>query len=117
MTHPLHDIIVAQVETDIAQMAEEGHDPAALSEELRAAVATGSMDAILNLQDDLWHRPSPPDFPYDEPSDWAGIAAPFPAPASSTPFAGSDDDLRDRLLAAWQGRCAGCQLGKPLEGV
>jgi ADP-ribosylglycohydrolase len=117
MTHPLHDIIVAQVETDIAQMTEEGHDPETLSAELLAAVATGSMDAVLTLQDELWHRPSPADFPYEEPSDWEAIASQFPDPASSTPFTGSADDLRDRLLAAWQGRCAGCQLGKPLEGV
>lgn len=28
----------------------------------------------------------------------------------------ADDDLRDRLLGAWLGRCAGCNLGKPVEG-
>ncbi len=27
------------------------------------------------------------------------------------------DELADRLLAAWRGRCAGCQLGKPVEGA
>ncbi|MDH3294807.1 MAG: hypothetical protein OER95_10870 [Acidimicrobiia bacterium] len=25
------------------------------------------------------------------------------------------DDLRQRLLSAWQGRISGCQLGKPVE--
>ena len=28
----------------------------------------------------------------------------------------SADDLGDRLLGAWLGRCAGCLLGKPVEG-
>jgi ADP-ribosylglycohydrolase len=28
----------------------------------------------------------------------------------------SPSDLRDRLLGAWLGRCAGCLLGKPVEG-
>jgi hypothetical protein len=52
-----------------------------------------------------------------EPNDWDAIAATFPDPDSHARFAGSDDDLADCIHAGWLGRCAGCQLGKPLEGA
>jgi ADP-ribosylglycohydrolase len=77
----------------------------------------GSFDALADFQEALWRRPSPPGFPYEEPNDWASISAGFPDPQSQARFEGSDADLADRLLGAWQGRCAGCQLGKPLEGT
>ena len=113
--HPLRDILKKELETDLTQMVEDGHDEADLRAELDAAA--GSADALLELQEDWWNRPSPPDFPYDEPDDWAAVSATFPDPDSHATFGGTDGDLADRLLAAWQGRCVGCQLGKPLEGT
>jgi len=115
--HPLCDILLKELETDLSQMFEEGHDEAALRAELDAAAAARSADALLALQEDWWAPPSPPDFPYDEPNDWDAIAASFPDPESHVRFTGTDADLADRILAAWLGRCAGCQLGKPLEGT
>ena len=115
--HPLYDIVKRDLRTDVTQMAEEGHDEAALLREVEAAEATGSMDALLRLQEDLWRRPSPPGFPFDEPSDWETISGAFPDAESHARFAGTDADLSGRLLGAWHGRCVGCQLGKPLEGV
>ena len=115
--HPLFERLVAEVRTDIGQMVEEGHDLDALRAELAAAEATGSLDAVAALQADLWRRPSPPEFGYDEPNDWETLRAGFPDPHSHAPLAGGQDVLADRLLAAWRGRCAGCQLGKPLEGL
>ena len=115
--HPLFDIVRRDLRTDVTQMAEEGHDEAALLREVEVAEATGSMDALLALQEDLWHRPSPPGFPFEEPSDWEAISSTFPDAESHARFAGIDAELADRLLGAWQGRCVGCHLGKPLEGV
>lgn len=115
--HPICDILAEALRTDITQMIEEGHGESALLVEFDMARAAGSVDALLALQEELWRRPSPPDFPYEEPSDWESIAACFPDPESHARFAGSDEDLADRLHAAWLGRCAGCQLGKPLEGT
>jgi ADP-ribosylglycohydrolase len=115
--HPMLEILTRAVEADIAQMIEEGHDQTALSKELEQAKATGSIDAVARLQEDLWNRPSPSGFGYDEPSDWKTISATFPQADSHARFEGSDEDLADRLLAAWEGRCAGCQLGKPIEGT
>jgi hypothetical protein len=113
--NPLHEIILKDLRTDLHQMLEEGHAEADLSRELEAA--EGSLQALSELQWAWWHRPSPPDFPYDEPNDWESISAGFPDPASHAVFAGTDELLADRLHAAWLGRCAGCQLGKPLEGT
>jgi hypothetical protein len=114
--HPLYDIVLNDVRADISQMAEEGHDQSALLRELEEARTQRSLDALSALQEDLWQRSSPPDYPWDEPNDWESISRHFPDEASSGRRTDSDE-LADRLLAAWQGRCAGCQLGKPVEGA
>ena len=54
------------------------------------------------------------DWPYDEPSTLPDIKR--TRVPSAPPCDLDDDALRDRLLAAWLGRCAGCNLGKPVEG-
>lgn len=115
--HPLFDIVLNDLRAEAAQMAEDGHDGQAVAEEVEKAAATGSVDALLALQSDLWQRPSPADFPYEEPDGWEEISSSFPAPDSHARFVGSDEKLAERILAAWLGRCAGCQLGKPLEGT
>lgn len=115
--HPLYDVVVRDLEQDLKGMLEEGHQEADLRAELDKAKAACSVDALLGLQQAWWDRPSPASFPYVEPNDWESIARTFPAPDSHARFAGTDADLADKLLAAWRGRCAGCQLGKPLEGT
>ena len=54
-------------------------------------------------------------YPYDEPSDLAGIRA-LCRPAPELPKAVLNDRLRDQVHGAWIGRIAGCLLGKPVEG-
>ena len=56
------------------------------------------------------------DFPYDEPTDLASIRAKRPDGPRRLPESLAVDALRDRILGAWLGRCAGCALGKPTEG-
>jgi ADP-ribosylglycohydrolase len=115
--HPLYNLVLEALKVDAEEMAEEGHDTAALATEIEQARATGSLDALVALQEDFWVRPSPPGFRYDEPNDWETISSTFPDPECHERFHGNEADLADRLLAAWQGRCAGCQLGKPVEGL
>ena len=115
--HPFYDVLLKELRTDLSQMLEEGHDEAALQVELDGAAAKVSVDALLALQEEWWRRPSPPHFPYEEPSDWEAISSFFPDPEAHAKFTGTDDGLADKILAAWQGRCIGCQLGKPLEGT
>jgi len=115
--HPLFDILLQNLRIDASQMVEEGHDQAALNKEIDAAAATGSLDVLARLQEDLWNRPSLASFAYEEPSDWESISSYFPDAESHARFPGDEKALADRLLAAWMGRCIGCQLGKPLEGA
>lgn len=115
--HPLYTLTLNALENDLLQMCEEGHSEVTLRAELEAARAKRSLDALVILQTEWWQRPSPPEFAYAEPSDWDAIAASFPDANASARFAGTDAELADRLHAAWLGRCAGCQLGKPLEGT
>ncbi len=116
MNHPFRSILVAALREDIAQMvAEEGHDAEGLNAELEHALASDSLDALAQLQVSLWQRPSPPGFGYDEPSDWETLSTGFPSLPDATRFSVTDEVLQDRMLGAWLGRCAGCQLGKPVE--
>lgn len=52
---------------------------------------------------------------YDEPSSLADI---FQKSSPHKPLSSSlnKDELFDKLKGAWEGRCAGCLLGKPVEG-
>ena len=115
--HPLYPILLNDIKIDITQMVETGHDSDHLLAELHDVEVTGSFDALAKFQVDLWQRPSPASFCYEEPDDWKTISASFPESSSQAFFKGSDDELADRIHAAWLGRCIGCQLGKPLEGT
>ncbi len=56
------------------------------------------------------------DFPYDEPSDLEAIRARRPSGPRHLAVALSGEQLDEATLGAWQGRVAGCMLGKPVEG-
>ncbi|MBR3108396.1 MAG: ADP-ribosylglycohydrolase family protein [Clostridia bacterium] len=64
----------------------------------------------------LLAAPVRPDYPYQEPSDYAGIVSTLPEgeEAKKDVFIA---DLREHIAGAWIGRIAGCLLGKPLEGL
>ncbi len=115
--HPLVALVEKDLETDIEQMAEEGHDPLRLRRELERARAQGTVDALLALQESLWSRPSPAGFACDEPDEWNDIVAACGMSEAENAFDGDREALRDRVHAAWLGRCVGCQAGKPIEGL
>ena len=100
---------------ELIQLDEEGRDIEDVRAEVEAADVL-SMDAataeayLARLED----APPRPDFPFVEPSDLAGIQA--ARPASRPVLPADDDDYERRLRGAWVGRCAGCTLGKPVEG-
>ncbi|SEG91241.1 ADP-ribosylglycohydrolase [Nonomuraea solani] len=102
-----------------------GHDapPRAGASEPGAARLRGLAEELL---DELTAIPSP----LPEPSDLAGIIAACPdwptatrtaGPIAAGSVAGSVAEVRGvdsaRVLGAWQGRAAGCVLGKPVEKI
>jgi ADP-ribosylglycohydrolase len=66
--------------------------------------------------DKLQKLPVKKGYKYREPSDLAGILKLCDKPAKKLNLDLSEGRLRDKVLGAWLGRCAGCLLGKPVEG-
>ena len=92
-------------EEELTQLREEGRDLTGFSPAAGEPSALGEAGQAL---------PFRADWPYDEPSDLAEIVAARPdAPAV---FPVERAALGERLHGAWAGRCAGCMLGKPVEG-
>lgn len=101
---------------ELMQRQEAGHDTSGVEDVVRAALDDGSSTAIEEAYARVQGTPMRDGWSFAEPSTFPEIMGALP-PAPSVPFVGPDDDgLRDRLLGAWLGRCAGCNLGKPVEG-
>lgn len=104
------------VKTEFEQSLQEGRSQAALDALRPAFEAAVTPDALRAVWREMLVIPIQKDFPFDEPSDLAGIRARRPAAAKRQWMVPSNNDwLRDRMHAAWLGRCAGCALGKPVE--
>lgn len=101
---------------EFAQRREEGCDVAAIEADFRQLNGELTPEQIERFYDRLNSAPERADFPYEEPSDLTAIRAARPdAPRKLT--RPDDDTLADKMLGAWLGRAAGCQLGKPVEGL
>ena len=75
-------------------------------------------DRVRRLLAQTAYLPATVDYPFKEPSDLAAIQAERPASADqiSTPKL-SEKDYYNRVYGAWLGRCSGCLLGIPIEGL
>ena len=101
---------------EIAQLDEEGCDVSDYTAEVAGLTADTPQAELLALYDRLSQLRPSPDFPYVEPSDLQGIRQARPRSAESTIPHLPEEYLKDHILGAWLGRCAGCTLGKPVEG-
>lgn len=102
---------------EVAQRRETGYD---VDDVVRTANGTdpGDREAVLTLVDAMEASTRLPGWPYEEPDGLEGIrAAVTPPPAADfpRPRATGTDRYADRVHAAWLGRIAGCNLGKPVE--
>jgi hypothetical protein len=101
------------IEAEARQLVEEGRDPQWIKALLAGPRAAQSeADLWLELQE----APVRADFSFREPSDLEGIRRDRVAGLRRQAVGHSDGVLHDRMLGAWLGRCAGCVLGKPVEG-
>ncbi|MGE5558801.1 MAG: ADP-ribosylglycohydrolase family protein [Bacillota bacterium] len=101
---------------------EEGKDADKYKERVREILSMDDGDPRREelagaVYDEIQSLPVKKDYPYHEPSHLEGIKAARPVgrkPAAGCNF--SDVKLYDKIYGAWLGRCAGCLLGKPVEG-
>lgn len=101
---------------EVHQRREEGCDPSPLEEQISQVTAETPREEVNALYDALMALLPSEDFPYVEPSDLEAIREQRPDGPRQLSIGLSDEMLQDRFLGAWQGRCAGCELGKPVEG-
>jgi hypothetical protein len=112
----------SDLEIERQQLVDEGCDLSDVAEEFDAL-------ARLDLDADLAHQPrahalldrarllpTRSDYAYSEPSDLDGIRQARAGRRWAPDTSLSDEVLLDKVLGAWLGRCAGCLLGKPVEG-
>jgi len=109
------------LEIERRQCVEEGRDIAPLEQEFEELTALDLLreenisraEALLDAAQVL---PLKPGYPFREPSDLEGIRRERPAAVALPPKRLTDAALKEKALGAWNGRAAGCLLGKPAEG-
>jgi len=102
---------------EIKQREEEGCDVEALRAEYNQITASDSPDKREQLQE-LLAKVDSLESPMEaqEPSALDGIRSLRPEGPRAIEKVFSYAELYDRIYGAWLARCAGCQLGKPVEG-
>lgn len=114
----MHDVLDARdiLSDELAQRRESGYDVEGLEERINGAVADHPEEELWQLLELLEDAPRRQQWPYDEPSGLEKIWESPPKSPRLPDVSLGEEDLRDRVRAAWLGRCAGCNLGKPIEG-
>jgi len=100
---------------EVDQRRETGHDVDAVVARARALDPEDPSTAgsLLSLADALGDVPRDPAWPYEEPDALEDIVATLPAAAG--PDRPGEAAVEEAIGAAWLGRIAGCNLGKPVE--
>jgi len=108
----LKDLLV----DELLQRRQSGYNTADLEESIKNALSDGSPAELERLLELLEKTQRRPDWGYEEPTTWEEIRAALPQAPRLPESELEESALSDKLLAAWLGRCAGCNLGKPVEG-
>ena len=103
------------VERELKQRDESGYDVSAVQAEIDALTGEVGSPRARGFLDRLAALPRAADWPHVEPSGRAEIEAELPPARMTLERPIGTAELRDRIEAAWLGRCAGNCLGKPVE--
>jgi ADP-ribosylglycohydrolase len=104
------------------QSADEGRDVRGFADEARLIFDMHRQGRLMEeeakkLIDKIRSAPIAAGYPYDEPADLDSIRKARPAKKGKREsFKVDPEAYYDKAYGAWLGRCAGCLLGKPLEG-
>ncbi len=109
--------------TEQRQLIDEGRNMESVTSEFDRLLApdfpedASFQDAVNALLDRTILLPTRRDYPYVEPSDLVGIRAQRPSGLQPRSCQLTSSAKQSRIAGAWLGRCAGCLLGKPIEGI
>jgi ADP-ribosylglycohydrolase len=114
----MHDVLNfgEMLADELAQRRESGYDVSDVEDLVREALGSASAAEMERAYSELEATELRGDWSYVEPTPLEDIRGTLPGPPELPALRLDDDALRDRLLGAWLGRCAGCNLGKPVEG-
>jgi len=109
------DDLIRLISDEIRQRREEGCDVSGVEARFNASSKedVAELEVILKELESL---PVRDDFPYIEPSTLDEIRVQRPDGPRRMGKLFREDYLLDKIYGAWLGRCAGCTLGKPVEG-
>ena len=112
------------VRVEREQIIDEGRDIRSVEAEFKRLLADDTDEnadwyqtAVNALLDKTQTLPMRADYKYVEPSDLPGIRAERKRKDYTVVSHYSEKARREHIHGAWLGRCAGCLLGKPLEGT
>lgn len=111
-----YDDLERLVRDEIRQREEEGYDVSEIRFSL-AEIKGRDYSSLKAIMENLSKLKLKPDFPYKEPSEIAEIRNERPKGPREITADLSDGELLNKIRGGWLGRCAGCLLGKPVEGL
>ena len=115
----------SDLKVEAEQLQDEGAAlPENLADEMNTLLAyqgpedNAFRDRVRRLLEQTAHLPTQSDYPFDEPSDLAAIQAARPTTSNQLEVPElTVEDYYNRVYGAWLGRCSGCLLGIPIEGL
>ena len=107
------------LELEIIQLKEEGFLMPECAAEALEKLEENSLneEAYEKIYGMLKDSVKDPHFPFDEPDGLEEIRARRPLPLEVPPCPADSARMLDKWHGAWLGRCVGCALGKPVEGM
>jgi ADP-ribosylglycohydrolase len=104
------------LQAELIQRRQEGCDVSSFEDRVAALDESASTAEMGTLYDALSALRPNPGFSFVEPSALEAIQRERPDGPRRLSLPLTEAEVEDRLLGAWLGRCAGCTLGKPVEG-